>query len=218
LNEALRIHGGPAWRVFQLRRRRLFSLIFSSSRSILAARRSLVSICWLQELEHRARDKYGAFDQMSVELRQLRERCDAFDALADALRTPDSWLSYRAEALRDQLQESERQAAAHPSTLERVCTALIDRDAALRQARADLERMRMLATNWEAEVTTVQAENQGVRAYRSRGSAKVAGGAERRVLEARGRTGGAQHHEREPGAGPQGAERHRQRPLAGGRG
>jgi hypothetical protein len=57
---------------------------------------------WL-ELEHRARDKYCAFDQMSAELHQLRERCDAFDALANALGTPDSWLSYRAEALRDQL-------------------------------------------------------------------------------------------------------------------
>jgi hypothetical protein len=39
---------------------------------------------------------------VSVELRQLRERCDAFDALADALRTPNSWLSYRAVALSDQ--------------------------------------------------------------------------------------------------------------------
>jgi hypothetical protein len=37
--------------------------------------------------------------------------------------------------------------------------ALIDRDEALRQARADLERMRTLATNWEVEVTTVWAEN-----------------------------------------------------------
>jgi hypothetical protein len=42
LNEALRIHGGPAWRVFQVRRRRVLSLISLSSRSILAARRSLV--------------------------------------------------------------------------------------------------------------------------------------------------------------------------------
>jgi chromosome segregation ATPase len=140
-------------------------LISSSSRSILAARRSLVSICWRQELQHCARDKYGAFDQMSAELCHLWEWCDAFDALADALRTPDGWLSYRAESLRDQLHESERQAAARPSTLELVCTALIDRDEALRQARADLERMRTLATNWEAEVTTVRAENQGVRAW-----------------------------------------------------
>jgi hypothetical protein len=43
----------------------------------------------------RARDKYGAFDQVNAELHQLRERCDAFDVLADALRTPDGWLSYR---------------------------------------------------------------------------------------------------------------------------
>jgi chromosome segregation ATPase len=102
---------------------------------------------------------------MSAELHQLRERCDAFDALADALGTPDSWLSYRAEALRDQLQECERQDAACPSTLERVCTALIDRDEALQWARSDLERMRTLASNWEAEVTTVQADNQEVRAW-----------------------------------------------------
>jgi hypothetical protein len=37
LNEALRIHGGPAWRVFQVGCRRVFSLFFSSSRGILAA-------------------------------------------------------------------------------------------------------------------------------------------------------------------------------------
>jgi myosin heavy subunit len=102
---------------------------------------------------------------MSAELHQLRERCDAFDALADTLGTPDNWLSYRAEALRDQLQECERQATTRPSTLERVCTALIDWDEAPQQARSDLERMRTLATNWEAEVTTVRADNQEVRAW-----------------------------------------------------
>jgi chromosome segregation ATPase len=74
-------------------------------------------------------------------------------------------LSYRAEALRDQLQEYERQAAARPSTLERICTALIDRDEALRQARGDVERMRTLASNWEAEVGTVLADNQEVCAW-----------------------------------------------------
>jgi chromosome segregation ATPase len=97
---------------------------------------------------------------VSAELRQLQERCDAFDALADALRTPDGWLSYRAMALRDQLHESARQDPAHPSTLERVCTALIDRDEALRQARADLEKTRTLAANWEAEVASVRSDNR----------------------------------------------------------
>jgi chromosome segregation ATPase len=102
---------------------------------------------------------------MSAELRHLQEQRDAFDALADALGTPDSWLSYQAEALRDQLQECERQAATSPSTLERICTALIDWDEALQQARGDLERMRTVASNWEAEVSTVGADNQELRSW-----------------------------------------------------
>jgi chromosome segregation ATPase len=100
---------------------------------------------------------------VTSELYQLRERCDAFDALADALRTPDGWLSYRAMALRDQLHESARQDPAHPSSLERVCTALIDRDEALQRARADLEKTRTLAANWEAEVASVRSDNRGLR-------------------------------------------------------
>jgi chromosome segregation ATPase len=100
---------------------------------------------------------------VNAELHQLRERCDAFDALADALRTPDGWLSYRAMALRNQLHESARQDPAHPSSLERVCTTLIDRDEALRQARADPEKMRTLAANWEAEVAGVRNDNRELR-------------------------------------------------------
>jgi uncharacterized protein (DUF2267 family) len=99
---------------------------------------------------------------VNAELHRLWERCDAFDALADALRTLDGWLSYRAMALRDQLHESVRQDPARPSSLERVCTALIDRDEALRQVRSDLEKMRTLATNWEAEVAGVRNENRGL--------------------------------------------------------
>jgi hypothetical protein len=37
LNEALRIHGGPAWRVFQVGHCRLLALFFSFLRAILAA-------------------------------------------------------------------------------------------------------------------------------------------------------------------------------------
>jgi chromosome segregation ATPase len=127
---------------------------------------------------------------MSAELRQLREWCSAFDVLADALGTPDSWLLYRAEALRGQLQECERQDAARPSTLERVCTALIDRDEALRQARGDLERMRTLATNLEAEVAAVRSDNlelhsllRGAQAQQSQAE-EQARAAEQRAKEA----------------------------------
>jgi chromosome segregation ATPase len=97
---------------------------------------------------------------MSAELRQLREQRDAFGALAEALRTQDGWLSYRAEALRDQLLEHEGQAAARPPALERICIALIDRDEALEQVRGDLEKVRTVASDWEAEVGTVRADNR----------------------------------------------------------
>jgi hypothetical protein len=62
-------------------------------------------------------------------------------------------------ALRDQLQECERQDVARPSTLERVCTALIDRDEALRQVRTDLEGARTLASDWETEVVAIRRDN-----------------------------------------------------------
>jgi DNA repair ATPase RecN len=61
--------------------------------------------------------------------------------------------------LRDQLHESARQDPARPSTLEQICTALIDRDEALRRARVDVEKMRALAANWEAEVAGVRNDN-----------------------------------------------------------
>jgi chromosome segregation ATPase len=132
---------------------------------VFVARRLSVFVCWWQKLELRARDRYGALDQMSAELRQLWEQRDAFDALAEALRTWDGWLSYRAVALRDQLLELEGQATACPFAIERIHTALIDRDEALQQARGDLERARTVATDWEAEVVSVRAQNREVRAW-----------------------------------------------------
>jgi chromosome segregation ATPase len=119
--------------------------------------------CGCQELERRAHDKYDAFDRVNAEVHQLRERCSAFDALADALRSPDSWLAYRARAWPDELPESSRQDTARRSSLERVRAALIDRDEALWHARSDLEKTRTLAANWEAEVATVHAETRELR-------------------------------------------------------
>jgi chromosome segregation ATPase len=120
----------------------------------------LVLVYWWQELELRARDRYGAFDQMSAELRQLREWRDALDALAEALRTRDGWLAYRADALRDQLLELEGQSTVRASAIERVRTVLIDRDEALRQAREDLESARSVAAVWEAEVVSARAQRR----------------------------------------------------------
>jgi hypothetical protein len=185
----LRSHGGPAWRVFQVGLRCSFSSFYCFCALILAAWCLRVLTCGWQELERRARDKYGAFDRVNAELHQPRERCGAFDALADALRTPDGWLAYRAMALRDELHESTRQDPARPSSLERVCTALIDRDEALRQARSDLEKMRTLATNWEAEVAGVRSENRGLRSSLEGAQAQQHQAEERARARAKGQGG-----------------------------
>jgi hypothetical protein len=135
--------------------------------------------CGCQELERRAHDKYDAFDRVNAEVHQLRERCSAFDALADALRSPDSWLAYRALAWPDELPESSRQNTARCSSLERVRAALIDRDEALWHAREDLEKTRTLAANWKAEVATVRAETRELRSSlegRRRSSARLRSG------------------------------------------
>jgi chromosome segregation ATPase len=124
---------------------------------------------------------------MSAELRRLQEQGDAFVALTEALRMPDSWLSYRPEALRDQLQECEREAPTRPSTLERICTALIERDEALQQARGDLEGMRTLATNWEAEVAVVRNDNLELHSL-LRGAQAQQGQAEERARAAEQRS------------------------------
>jgi chromosome segregation ATPase len=95
---------------------------------------------------------------MDAELRQLREQRDALEALAEALRTQDGWLSYRMEALRDQLLEQEERAAVRPPAIEWICEAL-------QHARGDLEKVQTVASDWEAEMSTVRAENREVRAW-----------------------------------------------------
>jgi chromosome segregation ATPase len=100
---------------------------------------------------------------VNAEVHRLRERCSAFDALADALRSPDNWLAYRALAWPDELPEGSRQDTARRSSLERVRAALVDRDEALWHAREDLEKTRTLAANWEAEVATVRVEARDLR-------------------------------------------------------
>jgi hypothetical protein len=82
LNEALWIHSGPAWRVFQV-----------SWVSRLA--------CWWHELERRAWERYNALDRLDADLHWYWGQYEALNALVEALRPPDRWLAYRAEALLD---------------------------------------------------------------------------------------------------------------------
>jgi chromosome segregation ATPase len=71
---------------------------------------------------------------------------------------------YRAEALWDQLPELDAPAVEDVSAVEKVITALVDRDKAVYMAREDLAGARILATEWEAEVASVRAQLQQDRA------------------------------------------------------
>jgi hypothetical protein len=71
---------------------------------------------------------------------------------------------YRVEALQDQPPELDAQAAGGVSAVERVKTALVDRDEALHKAREDLAGARTLAAEWEAKVASVRAQLQQDRA------------------------------------------------------
>jgi chromosome segregation ATPase len=124
----------------------------------------LVFIRRRQELEDGARERYGTLNQMSSELRRLREQRDTLDALVEALRTGNGWLAYRAEALRDQLLELEGQSAEGASAVKKVRAALMDRDEALRRAREDLAGACTVAVEWEAELASARAQLQQDRA------------------------------------------------------
>jgi chromosome segregation ATPase len=95
---------------------------------------------------------------MSFELRRLQEQRDALDALVEALWTSDGWLAYWVEALRDHLLELEGQSTKGASAVEKVRTALIDRDEALQKAREDLAGAHTVAAEWEAEVASAHTQ------------------------------------------------------------
>jgi hypothetical protein len=125
--------------------------VFSDARSSRLA-------CWRQELERRARERYDALDRLDADLHWYRGQYEALDALVEALRSPDRWLAYRAKALLDLPPDQGTQAAGGASAVERVQTALVERDDALRRAREDLDGARSVAAAWEAEVITARAQ------------------------------------------------------------
>jgi chromosome segregation ATPase len=89
---------------------------------------------------------------------------EALEALVEALRSPDRWLAYRAEALLDSPPEQGAQAAEGASAVVRVRTVLVEWDDALRRVREDLEGARSLASTWEAEVAAALTQVQQGRA------------------------------------------------------
>jgi hypothetical protein len=167
LNEALRIHSGSAWCVFQVGG---FSLGFVVSPLALFRARAfsnpvfLPLACQRQDLERRARERYDALDRLDADLNWYQGQYNALDALVEALRSPDRWLVYQAEALLDHPPGQDAQGAGDVSAVEKVMTALVERDDALRRAREDLARARSVAVSWEAEVASARAQLQQDRA------------------------------------------------------
>jgi hypothetical protein len=133
-------------------------------------------------LEGRAWERYVVLDRLHAELSWYRGQYDAF---VEAMRTSDRWLVYQAESLRDQPPELDAQAAEDVSTVERVKTALVDRDEAQHKAREDLVGARTLAAEWEAEVASVRAQLQQDRATLQGARARQSQ-AEERAKEAEG--------------------------------
>jgi hypothetical protein len=111
-------------------------------------------------LECRARERYDTLDRLDTDLHWYRGQYDGLDALVEALRSPDRWLVYRAEALLDLPPEQDDQAAEDASAVERVRAALVERDDALRRAHEDLAGARSVTTAWEAEVASTRAQLQ----------------------------------------------------------
>jgi hypothetical protein len=163
LNEALWIHSGP--RVARLPSQPsfvefrnsfpcfLFVRVFSDARPSRSSR-------WWQELERWTRERYVVLDRLDADFRWYRGQYEVLDALVEALRSPDRWLAYRAEALLDLPPEQGAQAAEGASAVERVQTTLVERDDTLHRAREDLEGAHSLASTWEAEVATIGVQLQ----------------------------------------------------------
>jgi hypothetical protein len=78
---------------------------------------------------------------------------------------------YRVEALLDQPPEQDAWAAEDVSAVERLNTALVERDDALHRAREDLAGARTIVAVWEAEVISARAQLQ--RPSRGRGPGRV---------------------------------------------
>jgi hypothetical protein len=75
LNEALRIHGGPVWRIFRVSNFLPAFVVFSFVSSAFALPLTPVFSClarrW-QDLEHRARERYDTLDRLDAELNWYR--------------------------------------------------------------------------------------------------------------------------------------------------
>jgi chromosome segregation ATPase len=117
---------------------------------------------------------------LSSERDWYRDQYDALDALVEAMQTDNGWLEYRLQVVRDAFLDQGAQAAKDAFVVERVTTALLERDEALQKAREDLAAVRAAAAEFETELASTRAQLQqdcatleGARSWQSQAEGKA---------------------------------------------
>jgi hypothetical protein len=93
---------------------------------------------------------------LSSDLDWYRGKYEALDAFVEALRTNNGWLEYRLRAMQDALLDQRALTAEGTTSVDRVKTALLERDEAL--ATADGEQQKAHAALDDAQTTVVEKE------------------------------------------------------------
>jgi chromosome segregation ATPase len=78
----------------------------------------------------------------------------------EALWTDNGWLEYRLQMVPDELLNQGAQAATDAFAVDKVTSALLERDEALQKVREDLAAMRTVAAEWETELASTRAHLQ----------------------------------------------------------
>jgi hypothetical protein len=109
-----------------------------------------------------------------------RDQYNSLDALVEALRTDNGWLEYRLQIVRDELLNQGAQAATDASAVDKVTSALLERDEALQKVLEDLAAMQAVAAESETGLATARAQHQqdhatleGARSWQSQAEEKA---------------------------------------------
>jgi hypothetical protein len=94
---------------------------------------------------------------LSIERDWYWDQYNSLDTLVEALRTDNGWLEYRLQLVQDELQNQGAQAEEDASVVDRVMSALLERDEALHKAREALAAAQTAATEKEMTLPSAQA-------------------------------------------------------------
>jgi Zn-dependent metalloprotease len=88
------------------------------------------------------REKYDCLSQLSSDLDWYRGQYEALDAFVEALQTDNDWLEYRLRNVKDALLNQRALTIDGTTVVDRVKTALLEKDGALATANGELQKAR----------------------------------------------------------------------------